>query len=115
MIVLSDSDSQEAVRSEAMTPQRIASWTERLSKLSRVQLIEIAALIKKQLGKGRFDAELEIASKHCDLGMVHRTIRDEGRRKLQEIYCSEERCSICPHGPFWFVFRTSESHGATVR
>lgn len=110
-----DRGSQNTFISEAMSPQRRASWRERLSKLSRLELIEIETQIAKLLKEGRFDADVEIASKHCDPNRVHRTIKDQGRRKLQEIYCAEEPCPKCPHGPFWFVFRSSRLHGTRIR
>lgn len=107
--------SRTGISSEAMSPQRRAAWKKRLSKLTRVQLIELEGGIKKLLEEGVFDAEFEIASRYCGSPQrVHRTIVDHGRRKLQEIYCSEDRCSKCPHGPFWFAFRSSKRHGTKV-
>jgi hypothetical protein len=101
-------------KADPMSPQKRAAWKRRLSKLPRVALLAIKDDITKMLEDGHFDIEIEIASMHCDPTLVHRTITDQGERKLQEIFCSRERCARCPHGPFWFVFRSSKK-GTTVR
>ena len=31
--------------------------------------------------------------------------------QLEKIYCSRERCSRCPHGPFFFTYRRIKSSG----
>lgn len=105
----------QAYSSEAMSPQKRASWKKRFSKLARVQLMELQGEIENLLEDGDFDTEFEVASKHYDPRMVHRTFKDQGRHKLQEIYCCEARCSHCPHGPFWFVYRSSRQQGIKVR
>ena len=110
-----DRESRNSFSSEAMSPQKKASWKQRLSSLPRVQLAEIERIIANLIEDGAFDQELEIASRHCDPRMVHRTITDQGRRKLQEVNCSETRCPKCPHGPFWFVFRSAGLSGTKIR
>lgn len=30
--------------------------------------------------------------------------KDGRRRQLQTIYCSNERCARCPHGPYWYSY-----------
>ncbi len=28
-------------------------------------------------------------------------------QQLEKVYCSEQRCDHCPHGPYWFEYRAS--------
>jgi hypothetical protein len=28
-------------------------------------------------------------------------------RQLEKVYCSEQRCERCPHGPYWYEYRAN--------
>lgn len=98
-----------------MSPQKRAAWIRRLSILSRPALLVVKAEIERLLKSGSFDPETEIASAHSDPSLVCRTITDQGHRKLQEIYCCQEHCQTCPHGPFWFNIKQSKTGKVKVR
>src|SRR3990167_2013873 len=62
--------------------------------------------------------EIDIAAEHAgEPHLIHKVYRLRGDRKrgrwsqLQRIYCSAERCANCPHGPYWYTYRTNKKRG----
>ena len=99
---------------EILSPRKRAEWKKRFTRLSRSQLREIGFELFVAYRSKTADRETEIAEGHCDPTLVAQVIRIQGaRRRLQTIYCSSERCDNCPHGPYWYVFRSTKEKGET--
>jgi hypothetical protein len=83
-----------------------------LRGLSRAQLEEFKGEVDYALTNNPFEPEEEIAQAHYNPDLIHKVERSTGSsRRLQSIYCSFERCPDCPHGPYWYVYRTSKRKG----
>jgi hypothetical protein len=65
--------------------------------------------------------EIDIAAEHSGSpAMIHEVLELKGTRgasrwrQLEKIYCSAERCQRCPHGPFWYEYRTNKREKTVV-
>ena len=63
--------------------------------------------------------EIDIAAEHSGKSaLIQEIIRhrpQKGRgwlKRLEKVYCSPQGCSKCPHGPFWFTYRTNKRSSA---
>ena len=59
--------------------------------------------------------EIDIAIEHSgNVSLIHEVVaikgtKESGRWRQQEsIYCSQERCPRCPHGPHWYRYRANK-------
>lgn len=94
------------------SPQQRQAWRKRFHALSRAQLEELAKEISISARSRAPNREIEIAQTHCAPELVHRVDRiSDPSRRLQTIFCSTGRCPDCPHGPYWYVYRTSKRKG----
>jgi hypothetical protein len=100
---------------EVISPRIRAEWKKRFARLSRAQLQEVSTELALAYQRRATDREREAAEAHCDPTLVARVMRTQGRsRKLQTIYCSSTRCEDCPHGPYWYTYRSSRRKGTTT-
>ena len=68
--------------------------------------------------------EIDIASEHSGRADLIHTVhpiygvsgdKNRGRwNQVESIYCCQERCPKCPHGPYWYSYRTNKRRGTLV-
>jgi hypothetical protein len=98
----------------AMRSKFVAMPLMRLRKLHS----ELAGLIRDLEASPR--REVDVAYDHrglpgqtCQVLEVKHITPGRKRRQLEKVYCSERRRGRCPHGPYWYEYR-SNARGETV-
>jgi hypothetical protein len=89
-----------------------------LVKLKKIQS-DVEALVREVEGAPR--REVDIAAEHggapaltCAV-LEKKAARGGNRwRQLETIYCSLTRCPECPHGPYWYEYRTNKRRGTVT-
>jgi hypothetical protein len=105
-------------KTEAISPQERATWRKRFTYRSSAALGAIREEIDSFIATKVATEENEIACNHFDpalIAQVHR-IRERSpshKSQLQTIYCTSKKCPLCPHGPFWYSYR-SRNRGNSI-
>ena len=73
---------------------------------------ELAALIRDL--ETHPPREVDVAYDHhalpgqtCQILAVKQVIPGRKWRQLEKVFCCEERCKRCPHGPYWYEYRAN--------
>ncbi len=83
-----------------------------LVKLKKLQSDLELLLRELEAGPRR---EVDIAWEHrgvpaqiCEVLEVRHVDKGKRWKQLEKIYCSAARCLKCPHGPYWYEYRTNK-------
>lgn len=98
---------------EAVSPQERAGWRRRFSEVPLPKLKAIASELFAAAQSKATDKESNIAASHYDPALVcevleTREVQHGKFKKKQTVYCSPKRCPSCPHGPYWYAYRSSK-------
>jgi hypothetical protein len=97
---------------EPMSPQKTVGWWKTLASMPLCQLHEVVREATIAIRSQNPKQEVNVAASHFDSNLVctvFKTKKGRGEElRLQTIYCTDQRCPCCPHGPYLYVYRTSK-------
>src|SRR5690348_1301331 len=96
-----------------MSPQKRIGWRRRFSAVPLPELKAIASELFAAAQSKAADKESLIAASHYDPVLIcevleTKTVQPGKWKSKQTVYCSPEHCPSCPHGPYWYDYRSSK-------